>query len=267
MNNRQLVYCVVSNKDTIHNFEKSVLMKKDTAYWGFNSSGRKLQRMFDKIKMGDVLVFSKNKKVDYIGVVTKLYYDPNKGVELGWRHEPNKVYDLIVEFKKLKVDINNIRDFIGWQNGIPNGSTIIMANCDKFWNEYQDKIDTLDIDPEEYIEEADEEPGFVYIYGYVNKPNGPVYIGQSDNPKKRLDGHDNSTCEELIVYLIEASPTGDGRELEGRIHTDLKDHRNNKKSWTGDNKDSGSWYDVLPQKAVLTAQENIAALKLIQKCS
>lgn len=263
MNNRQLVYCVISNKDAKDNFEKSVLMTKNISYWGFPSSAKKLQKMFHRINKGDVVVFSKHCKVGYIGVITDTYIDNKKGIELGWHQQSDNPYDLIIEFVKIKVDINNIKDFIS----PPNGAAIIRANIDKFWNEYQDKIDTLGIDPEEYVEEPDEEPGFVYIYGYVNKPNGPVYIGQSDNPKKRLAGHDNSTCEELKVYLIVASPTGDGRELEGRIHADLKDHRHNKKSWTGNNKDSGSWYDVLPQKAVLKAHENIAALKIIQECS
>lgn len=260
MSNKNLLYCIISGEDTYYNYERSILMKKDPAYWGFAES-----KLFPKLGIGDVIIFSNSRKVEYLGIVTDAYLDPEKGNELGWR-QGDKLYDQIVELRKVKVPISDITYYITWKKGPPRGPAFIPSKrLNGFWKTFGSIINDEGVECVEKEEiKLEENPAISYIIGYEGE--APVRIGESDKSDKRLDSHDKATWKNLVVYHCEVSPTGNGRDLEKRVHKRLIEDRIFKNHWNTGKRTGTSWYNTLPERAIQVMKEEAETLKTIQEC-
>lgn len=87
-----------------------------------------------------------------------------------------------------------------------------------------------------------EETCHVYIIAHMKdrKPVGPVKIGISSNPGKRLASLQTANPKELVLLCTFGTPTrAFAKELEGAFHYVMRSKRL-----------AGEWFDIQPAKSV-----------------
>lgn len=104
---------------------------------------------------------------------------------------------------------------------------------------------------------------FVYVAACKNKPNGPIKIGYTTDPRKRPYSALNRNHEILDFAYIKPLPIGIGKEYESRLFG----HLNNYHLY-------GEWFNCSPETAVNKFKNNDwyfeeflkKSLKVDEKC-
>lgn len=270
-----ILQSISGNKIVRKNFEISVLIpynEDKEGYWGGSSKPQnptskkesKFKKyIYDKIQIGDVIIFSDKNKVDHAGIVTKKITDAQQIKQIGWQSSA-RPYDLAFAIKKVSIHIPNIlNNCIDYQN-LPRDTKIVSKGKDKkFWDQFSDIIENSGINPPEIIEEDEISPEKieeVYIYGKVkDERKGPVKIGYGSIVERRMNNQD-SDYDEIELYYKIASPNGNGGDLEFRIHNRFANYRHVKKSWAG-NKRKTEWFDVDVATAIDGANKEVEHMR------
>jgi hypothetical protein len=77
-----------------------------------------------------------------------------------------------------------------------------------------------------------------YLYAIGPENNGPIKIGFSKNPKRRIKSLQTSHPETLVIHCVVEFETDKAKYLERFIHRDINYKRT-----------KGEWFDMSPEDA------------------
>ena len=135
-NSRGLVYIPISkaSKDSRLNYSKTI-QDKDQMVWGFDGSKNRTSILHSSIRRGDGVVITFAKKAVAYAVVTKVYEDAKKHLEVNWTKGSD--FNLIIEMDRVDFDLPDILDELGYVSS-PNGSQMVAKDkAHDFWLKHE----------------------------------------------------------------------------------------------------------------------------------
>lgn len=139
----KLVLVPISNPEVKTNYRISVVNQEtSTIYWGGSTDSprnpgtdSKFKKIFDKLEIGDVFVFSSKGRVEIAGQIKAKTVDSSLQTKIGWPTS-NRNWDAIVVMDRISCQIGNINSILNFA-GTPNSSTLVSeAKTVKFWEQY-----------------------------------------------------------------------------------------------------------------------------------